>query len=117
MITYSDFKCAIIKLKLFLEEQEKLGDLARVISPSGTNVCEFGNNFVDAYIDLLALSLNDSDGWIAWHIWENKFGENKFKVNFVNNNGEKEDKIICNTKDIYDLICTLNKINNAKRDL
>lgn len=48
-LNYQDFHNAICNLKKFMKEQEKLDNVIKVISPSGTNVCEFGNEFIEKY--------------------------------------------------------------------
>ena len=50
-LNYQDFHNAICNLKKFMKEQEKLDNVIKVISPSGTNVCEFGNEFIENYQD------------------------------------------------------------------
>jgi len=81
MLEYKDFEHSIERIKKFIEEQHKLGSLARVISPSGTNVCEFGSEFLEDYIRLLEIICLDTEtNWISWFIFENDFGKRKYTV-------------------------------------
>lgn len=43
---YKDFYYASHNLKEFIKEQDKLDAVLKVISPSSTGVCEFGNKFI-----------------------------------------------------------------------
>ena len=79
--TFEEFKRDLKHLKDFFEEQKKLGELAKVISPSGTNVCEVGNKFIDAYIRLLEDKYEDENDWISWFVFENDFGDGGLAAN------------------------------------
>ena len=106
MINLTEFEDAIISLKNFINEQEKLHDVLKVISPSGTGVCEFGNQFIDDYISLLEKSINDDNNMVSWFVFENDFGDKKYKIH-INNIDYK----ITNTKELFD-VCTI--LNNQK---
>jgi hypothetical protein len=47
---YKDFLKASNALKKFMNEQDELDNVIKVISPSSTGVVEFGNSFIDDYI-------------------------------------------------------------------
>lgn len=103
-LNYKDFHNAICNLKKFMKEQEKLDNVIKVISPSGTNVCEFGNEFIENYIDLLEKSVNDELKLIGWFVFDNNFGKNKLTVS-INN----KEYIISSEKKLFDIyIKTLN---------
>ena len=87
-----------------MKEQEKLDNVIKVISPSGTNVCEFGNEFIENYIDLLEKSVNDELKLISWFVFDNDFGKKKLTVS-INN----KEYIISSEKKLFDIyIKTLN---------
>lgn len=103
-LNYQDFHNAICNLKKFMKEQEKLDNVIKVISPSGTNICEFGNEFIENYIDLLEKSVNDKLKLISWFVFDNDFGKNKLIVS-INN----KEYIISSEKKLFDIyIKTLN---------
>lgn len=86
MMTLEQFKTAMKELKLFMDDQEKLNDVIKVIAPSSTGVVEFGNRFIDKYIDVIEISLfwTDSSDWVSWFVFENDFGKNKLNVKINN---------------------------------
>jgi len=87
-----------------MKEQEKLDNVIKVISPSGTNVCEFGNEFIENYIDLLEKSVNDELKLIGWFVFDNDFGKKKLTLS-INN----KEYIISSEKKLFDIyIKTLN---------
>ncbi len=87
-----------------MKEQEKLDNVIKVISPSGTNVCEFGNEFIENYIDLLEKSVNDELKLISWFVFDNDFGKKKLTLS-INN----KEYIISSEKKLFDIyIKTLN---------
>jgi len=87
-----------------MKEQEKLDNVIKVISPSGTNVCEFGNEFIENYIDLLEKSVNDELKLISWFVFDNDFGKKKLTIS-INN----KEYIISSEKKLFDIyIKTLN---------
>ena len=98
-MNYYQFENQINCLKEFFEEQEKLKNVLKVISPSGTCVCEFGNKFIDDYIRLLETAVKDEDGWISWFVFDNDFGKKELLIK-INN----KDHIINGTKPFYNLI-------------
>ncbi len=103
MLDYQNFYYAIHNLKKFMKKQDKLDAVLKVIAPSGTSVCEFGNEFIDDYIRLLEQSVNDQSNWVSWFVFENDFGAKKMKVKLPNG---KEYKI-ASEKLLYD-ICLKN---------
>ena len=86
MMTLKQFKKTIKELKLFMDEQEKLNDVIKVISPSSTGVVEFGNRFIDKYIDVIEIALfgTNSSDWVSWFVFENDFGKNELNVKINN---------------------------------
>ncbi len=76
----AQFERAVEKLQAHFKEREKLGELLRFISPSGTNIVEFGSEFIDTYIWAVELALNDECNWFAWFVFENNFGAKGLKV-------------------------------------
>ena len=81
-ITPVQFVDSISNLKSFFEEQDRLGIIIKVISPTSTAVVEFGDKFIDDYIKLLEVAMNDKSGMINWFIFDNEFGKKKLKVKF-----------------------------------
>ena len=102
---YKDFYYASQNLKEFIKEQDKLDAVLKVISPSSTGVCEFGNEFIDAYIKVVEIALGDEYNWFSWFVFENDFGKNEMKV-VVN---DKEYKI-CNEKQFFDVCIKLHNV-------
>jgi len=102
MINYDNFHYALTKLKKFMEEQDKLEAVLNVIAPSGTCVCEFGNEFLDDYINLLEHLVDDNSKWVSWFVFENDFGEKELDV-IIDNKKYK----ITSDKVFYD-ICLIN---------
>jgi len=96
---YKDFYEAIGSLKDFIKEQDKLDAVLKVISPSSTGVCEFGNKFIDDYIKILEIALGDTNQWVSWFVFENDFGKNKLEVRV--NDIEYE---ISNERQFFDII-------------
>lgn len=98
---YKDFLKASNALKEFMNEQDKLDDVIKVISPSSTGVVEFGNSFIDDYIRVVEIALDDKSEWFSWFVFENNFGESKMIVTVDG----KEYKI-SNEQEFYD-VCIL----------
>jgi hypothetical protein len=94
---YKDFLRASEELKQFIREQDRLAEVAKVIS--GQGFCEFGNRFIDAYIRVVEIALGDETDAFGWFALENDFGKKKLKVKV-----EGKEYKICNEKQFYDLI-------------
>lgn len=77
---YKDFLKASNALKKFMNEQDELDNVIKVISPSSTGVVEFGNSFIDDYIRVVEIALDDKYEWFSWFVFENNFGENELIV-------------------------------------
>ena len=77
---YEQFLKASNNLKQFLKEQDKLNNVLKVISPTSTGVVEFGNEFIDGYINVVEIALGDNYNWFSWFIFENDFGAKKLTV-------------------------------------
>ena len=105
---YKDFFEASISLQNFIKEQDKLNDVLKVISPSSTSVCEFGNTFIDDYIRVVEIALGDTNQWFAWFAFDNDFGKNRMVVK-VNDKAYK----ICDEKQFYDVCIKLIGLNNV----
>lgn len=95
-MTFQQFKLASDNLKKFMAEQDKLDAVLKVINPTSTGVCEFGNKFIDDYISVVEIALGDDEGWFSWFVFENEFGKKKMKVSKKN-----IPYIIKNESDLY----------------
>ena len=98
---YKDFLKASNALKEFMNEQDKLDNVIKVISPSSTGVVEFGNQFMEDYIRVVEIALDDKYEWFSWFVFENNFGENKLIVAV-----EGKEYRICDEQEFYD-VCIL----------
>jgi len=79
-MTEKEFLRASNNLKKFIKEQEKLNDVLKVISPTSTGVVEFGNEFIDDYIQIVEIALGDECNWFSWFVFENDFGSKRLTV-------------------------------------
>jgi hypothetical protein len=102
MLIYEKFYDAIKALEKFMAEQDKLDAALKVISPNGTSVCEFGNEFIDDYIKLLEESVGDRENRIFWYVFKNDFGKKKLEAKMPNG----ETKKIKSEKQLYDFFIT-----------
>lgn len=75
--SYERFLKALSDIKKFMDEQDELYYALKVISPSSTGVCEFGNDFIESYIKYIEDSFGDECNWLSWFIFENNFGREK----------------------------------------
>jgi hypothetical protein len=98
---YEDFLKASDALKKFMNEQDELNNVIKVISPSSTGVVEFGNLFIDNYIRVVELVLGDKYEWFSWFVFDNDFGRKGMVVTVDG----KEYKI-SNEQEFYD-VCIL----------
>lgn len=73
-MNYREFVYAIHNLRMFMIEQDNLDAVLKVIAPSSTAVCEFGNKFIDDYIKVVGLALGVDDHWVSWFVFDNEFG-------------------------------------------
>jgi len=99
MMTYENFHEAIQNLIRFIEEQDKLKSVLQVISPTGTGVVEFGNQFIDDYIDIVEQALGHEYGLVSWFIFDNEFGQKNLIVML-----DRKEYVISSIRDIYDFI-------------
>jgi len=99
MMTYENFHEAIQNLKRFEAEQDKLKSVLQVISPTGTGVVEFGNQFIDDYINVVEQALGHEYGLVSWFVFDNEFGQKNMIVTF-----DGKEYIISSIRDIYDFI-------------
>jgi hypothetical protein len=103
-MTVEEFESSINNLKEFMKEREKLDDVLNAISPTGTCVCEIGGKFIDDYISLLELSINDKDNSVSWFVFDNDFGSKKLTI-------RREDVgeyVISNEKILYEVLQRMN---------
>ena len=98
---YEDFLKASNALKKFMNEQDELDNVIKVISPSSTGVVEFGNSFIDDYIRVVEIALEDKYEWFSWFVFDNDFGENEMVVTV-----EGKEYKISNEQEFYD-VCIL----------
>lgn len=98
---YKDFLKASNALKKFMNEQDELDNVMKVISPSSTGVVEFGNSFIDDYIRVVEIALDDKYEWFSWFVFENDFGRNKLVVTV-----EGKEYKICDEEEFYS-VCIL----------
>lgn len=103
MMTLDQFAIANNKLKAFIKEQEKLSNVLKVISPSGTGVVEFGNEFIEDYIRIISISINDYYEWYGWFVFDNNYGKNRLSAYL----GGKQ-YIIKDCKSFYEFIVDIN---------
>lgn len=101
---YKDFYYASNNLKIFINEQDKLNTILKILSPSSGGFCDFGNKFIDDYISLLELALCDDSNWFSWFVFENEFGKNELEVK-VNGINYK----ICNEKQFFEVFIKMKK--------
>ncbi len=98
-MTLQEFQQSIKNLKDFFKELEGLESILKILSPSGTGVCEIGHKFIDDYISLLELALGDNSNIVSWFVFENEFGNRKLSCHIF----DKEYKIR-NEKDLYNFL-------------
>ena len=103
MMNLDQFAIANDKLKAFIKEQEKLSNVLKVISPSGTGVVEFGNEFIEDYIRIISISINDYYEWYGWFVFDNDYGRNRLSAYL----GGKQ-YIIKDCKSFYEFITDIN---------
>lgn len=99
MITYEQFHKDIQNLKRFKDEQDKLKAVLQVISPTSTGIVEFGNQFIDDYIDVVEQALGHEYGLVFWFIFDNEFGQKNMVVTL-----DGKEYVIASIRDIYDFI-------------
>ena len=93
----SDLDEALHKLEIFIKDKEKLNTAFQAFSSIYYIQCDFGDDFIQDYVDLLVKMMDDSDSWISWFVFKNKFGKKKLKAKV----GREKSKIIKNVKDLY----------------
>jgi hypothetical protein len=98
-MTYENFHEAIQNLKRFEAEQDKLKSVLQVISPTGTGVVEFGNQFIDDYINVVEQALGHEYGLVSWFVFDNEFGQKNMIVML-----DGKEYVISSIRDIYDFI-------------
>ena len=98
-MTLDQFAIANDKLKAYRIEQEKLDAVLKVISPSGTGVVEFGNEFIEDYIRIISISINDYREWYSWFVFDNDYGKKRLSAYL-----EGKEYIIKDCKSFYDFI-------------
>lgn len=103
-MTIEEFESSINNLKEFMKERDKLNDVLKVLSPSGTCVCEIGGKFIDDYISLIERSINDKDNSVSWFVFDNDFGSRKLAIG-LEGIGEY---VISDEKILYEVIQRIN---------
>lgn len=98
-MTYDNFNKAIENIKSFIQDQDKLKSVLQVISPTGTGVVEFGNQFIDDYIDVVEQALGHEYGLVSWFVFDNEFGKKNMIVML-----DRKEYVISSIRDIYDFI-------------
>ena len=101
----SEFKEAIIELKNFEKDRQKLQAVLDMICPSSTGVVEIGGCFIESYIKVLEIALNVPKGWVSAFVYESCFGEYPMTGAL---NGE--DFCVTTVEELYDLIEKSNTI-------
>lgn len=104
-MTYEEFQRSMNNLKEFMKELDKLDDVLKVISPSGTCVCEIGSKFIDDYIYLVERSINDNNNNVSWFVFENDFGSRKLTIGLEG----VEEYVISDEKILYEVIQRINE--------
>lgn len=97
MVTFKKFDEIIEKIKEF-------SDFEDTMSEYGIDICyTAASDIADEIVKLLALLINDKEGWISWYCWEVDFGrKDKGGLNIIEVNGKKYK--IDSTKKLWDLI-------------
>jgi hypothetical protein len=103
MMTLDQFAIANDKLKAYRKQQEKLDEVLKVISPSGTGVVEFGNEFIQDYIKIVSIAINDPECWYEWFVYDNNYGRNRLTAQI-----NKKDFIIKDCKSFYEFMVEIN---------
>lgn len=98
-MTYKEFQSAMLNIKAFLAEQQKLTDVVKILS-ANDGYSEFGSFFLDNYIVLLETIMNDEYSFISWYVFENDFGKNEFEARL----GDFPLTKIKTIKQLYELI-------------
>lgn len=98
-MTYEEFQRSINNLKDFIKELEKLNDVLKVLTPTGTCVCEIGHKFIGDYISIVETTLGDSGNLLSWFIFENEFGAKDLSIGIEG----LGNYIISNEKDFYEV--------------
>lgn len=104
MLTLTQFETAISDLQEFFKEQEKLENVLKILSPTSTGTCEFGNRFIEDYIHLLAKAVNDEGAdWLFWYIFDNDFGKRNLLA-IINKQGNEKSCNIDSVKKLYEFV-------------
>ena len=70
-------KDGLSAIQEFSNDQDKLQEGLKILSPSSTGVIEFGSKFIDKYIQTLSDVLDDDCQFISWYVFENGFGKKR----------------------------------------
>lgn len=84
-------------LQQFINKHDKLNEVAKLLVSDCSNNADFGYEFIDSYIELMQIAINDSDKYINWFFLERNCKEGK--VIF-----EKKEYLIKNFDDLYEII-------------
>lgn len=99
-MTYEEFQSSMDNLKEFIKELEKLNDVLKVLSPSGTCICEIGHKFINDYVSVVETALGDKSNSVSWFVFENEFGAKRHSIG-IEGSGEY---IISNEKEFYEVL-------------
>lgn len=75
-------KYGLDAIQKFHNDQITLDKGLRILSPSGTNVIEFGSELESSFIKILSEVLDDNSNWIDWYIYDNDFGMKKLTAGY-----------------------------------
>ena len=99
-MTYEEFQRSMDNLKDFIKELEKLNDVLKVLTPSGTCVCEIGHKFIDDYISIVETALGDKGNSVSWFVFDNEFGSERLSIG-IEGSGNY---IISDEKEFYEVL-------------
>lgn len=85
-----------------MDEEDKLGNVLKVISPTSTGVVEFGGHFIDAFIQTVEIALGYEYDMVSWYVFENEFGARKLSISH-----EGVEKVVDDDRSCYDTIMWL----------
>lgn len=71
-------KDGLIAIQEFSNDQDKLQEGLKILSPSNSGIIEFGSKFIDQYIQTLSDVLDDDCQFISWYVFVANFGKKRF---------------------------------------
>jgi len=106
MISQGEFVRRFKPIAEFLEDQDRLVDLAKVISLESC-CCDFGSKFLDSYIKLLAAYVGDDGGWINWYVWDGDMGKRRHTAII-----DGKEYVVSDPKKLYKIIMMSRSVPN-----